>query len=575
MADMMKQIEDLGIVPVVVLDDAKDALPLAQALVNAGLSCAEVTFRTAAAAESIKLMTQKFPQMIVGAGTVLTVEQAQKAIDSGAKFIVAPGLNAEIVKFCQSKNMPIVPGVMTPGEIEEALGLGLNYVKFFPAKQAGGAEMIKALAAPYKTLRFMPTGGIDEKNLEDFAKLPMVFACGGSFMVKNALIKAGDFAKVEELSKVALQKVKDARSAASAKPAACSCCSAEKSAKKIDPNGKVVTFGELMLRLAPEGYMRFVQADKLGATFGGGEANVAVSLANFGVNAQFVTKLPTHEIGQAAVNSLRRFGVDTSQIVRGGDRIGIYYLEKGASQRPSKVIYDRAGSSIAKAGLADFNWEKIFEGATWFHFTGITPALSEECARICLEACKAAQKMGITVSCDLNYRKKLWSRERAGEVMSELCKYVDVCIANEEDAKDVFGICASDTNLTSGKVNYEGYKEVAAKLVEKFGFKQVAITLRTSISANDNKWAAMLYNGKESFYSKTYDVHIVDRVGGGDSFGAGLIYASLQGMSAQSSIEFAVAASCLKHSIEGDYNMVSVAEVQTLAGGDGSGRVQR
>ena len=328
---------------------------------------------------------------------------------------------------------------------------------------------------------------------------------------------------------------------------------------------KVVTFGEIMLRLAPEGYYRFVQAASYGATYGGGEANVAISLANYGMDASFVTKLPAHEIGQAGVNSLRQFGVDTSKIVRGGDRVGIYFLEKGASQRPSKVIYDRAGSAIATATTADFNWDEIFEGADWFHFTGITPALGDNVAEICLEACKAAKAKGITVSCDLNYRNKLWSKEKAGQVMGELCKYVDVCISNEEDANDVFGIKSEGTEVTAGELNKAGYKEVAQKLTDRFGFKKVAITLRTSISANDNKWAAMLYENGES----------VDRVGGGDSFGGGLIYACLNDYAPQDTIEFAVAASCLKHSIEGDFNQVSVSEVQKLAGGDASGRVQR
>ena len=338
---------------------------------------------------------------------------------------------------------------------------------------------------------------------------------------------------------------------------------------------KAVTFGEIMLRLAPDGYYRFVQADKYGATYGGGEANVAVSLANFGVDARFVTKLPEHEIGQAAVNSLRRFGVDTDYITRGGDRVGIYFLEKGASQRPSKVIYDRAGSAIATATSDDFDWDKIFDGVDWFHFTGITPALGDNVARITLDALKAAKNKGINVSCDLNYRKNLWSKQKAGEVMTKLMPYVDVCIANEEDANDVFGIKAENTDVSGGKLNYDGYRQVACRLAEKFGFKKVAITLRTSISANDNKWAAMLYDGKDYYFSKSYDVHIVDRVGGGDSFGAGLIYSLLEGFDMQSSLEFAVAASCLKHSIEGDFNMVSVSEVQKLAKGDGSGRVQR
>ena len=338
---------------------------------------------------------------------------------------------------------------------------------------------------------------------------------------------------------------------------------------------KVVTFGEIMLRLEPEGYKRFLQADSFDAIYGGGEANVAISLANYGLDSLFVTKLPSHEIGQCAVNTLRRFGVCTSEIVRGGNRLGIYYCEKGASQRPSKVIYDRAGSSIAMAQPSDFNWDKIFENADWFHFTGITPALGDNVAEICLEACKAAKARGITISCDLNYRKKLWTREKAGKVMGELCKYVDVCIANEEDASDVFGISSKGTDITSGKLNQEGYKDVAKQLADRFNFSKVAITLRSSISANDNDWAAMLYDGSDYYFSKSYHIHIVDRVGGGDSFGAGLIYSCLNSLSSREAIEFAVAASCLKHSIEGDYNLVSIDEVKNLAKGDGSGRVQR
>lgn len=338
---------------------------------------------------------------------------------------------------------------------------------------------------------------------------------------------------------------------------------------------RVITFGELMLRLAPENYLRFVQSDRLEATFGGAEANVAVSLADFGEDVAFVSKLPTHEIGQSAVNSLRKFGVDTSLIVRGGDRVGIYYCEKGASQRPSKVIYDRAGSAIATANASDFDWDKIFDGAKWFHFTGITPALSDELADITLQAAKKAKEKGITVSCDLNFRKKLWSKERAKEVMSEICKYVDVCIANEEDAKDVFGIEAENSDIYGGKLDEKGYVSVAKQLIDEFSFKAVAITLRESKNANDNDWSGMLYTDGKAYFSKKYSMHIVDRVGGGDSFGAGLIYSLSNGEAPQDAIEFAVAASCLKHSIEGDYNMVSKEEVMALAGGNASGRVQR
>ncbi len=338
---------------------------------------------------------------------------------------------------------------------------------------------------------------------------------------------------------------------------------------------RIVCFGEIMLRLAPEGYYRFFQNDRMQATFGGGEANVAVSLANYGMDASYVTKLPSHAIGQSAINSLRALGVDTKDIVRGGERVGIYYLEKGASQRGSVCIYDRAYSAIQMAKREDFDWDKIFEGADWFHFTGITPAIGGDLVNICLDACKAAKAKGVKISCDLNYRGKLWTRAEARAAMTELCKYVDVCISNEEDAKDVFGIEAENTDIYGGKLDKEGYKSVAKQLMDTFGFEKVAITLRSSISASDNDWAGMLYDGENYCFSKEYHLHIVDRVGGGDSFGGGLIYALLSGKDTQSAIEFAVAASALKHSIEGDYNRVGVSEVEKLAGGDGSGRVQR
>ncbi len=338
---------------------------------------------------------------------------------------------------------------------------------------------------------------------------------------------------------------------------------------------RIVCFGEIMLRLAPEGYYRFFQNDRMQATFGGGEANVAVSLANYGMDASYVTKLPTHAIGQSAINSLRALGVDTKDIVRGGERVGIYYLEKGASQRGSVCIYDRAYSAIQLAKREDFDWDKIFDGADWFHFTGITPAIGGDLVNICLDACKAAKAKGVKISCDLNYRGKLWTRSEARAAMTELCKYVDVCISNEEDAKDVFGIEAENTDIYGGKLDKEGYKSVAKQLMDTFGFEKVAITLRSSISASDNDWAGMLYDGENYCFSKEYHLHIVDRVGGGDSFGGGLIYALLSGKSTQEAIEFAVAASALKHSIEGDYNRVGVSEVEKLAGGDGSGRVQR
>ena len=339
---------------------------------------------------------------------------------------------------------------------------------------------------------------------------------------------------------------------------------------------KVITFGEIMLRLNPKGYLRFLQADDFDATYGGGEANVSVSLANYGDDAAFVSKVPEHEIGQCAVNALRKYGVDTSMMLRGGPRLGIYFCEKGASQRGSKVIYDRANSSVALSKREEYDWDKIFDGADWFHFTGITPALGGELPEICLDACKKAHEKGLTVSCDLNYRGKLWTREQAGETMAKLMPYVDVCIANEEDAKDVFSIAAENTDIEGGKLDRNGYISVAKQLTERFGFKYVAITLRGSISASDNNWSGMLYDGKDAFFAKNYLIHLVDRVGGGDSFGGGLIHAMRKWSNdSQKIIEFAVAASCLKQATEYDFNMASEKEVLSLAGGSGSGRVQR
>ena len=338
---------------------------------------------------------------------------------------------------------------------------------------------------------------------------------------------------------------------------------------------RIVCFGEIMMRLNPESYLRFTQASRFEASYAGGEANVAVSLANYGMDASYVTKLPDNDLGRSARNALRQFGVDTRDIVWGGPRLGIYFVEKGASQRASKVIYDRAGSSIALAKRSDFDWDKILDGAGWFHFTGITPALGGENPAICLDALEVCKAKGITVSCDLNYRGKLWTREQAGETMAKLVPFVDVCIANEADAADVFGIRAAGTDVDSGKLNKDGYVSVARQLQDRFGCKRVAITLRTSLSATRNLWAGMLWDGKEACFSPEYDITIVDRVGGGDSFGGGLIYALANGYGTQDAINYAVAASCLKHSIEHDFNMMSVAEVKALAAGTASGRVQR
>ena len=340
-------------------------------------------------------------------------------------------------------------------------------------------------------------------------------------------------------------------------------------------NKKVVTFGEIMLRLSPPNYKRIIQTDSFDATYGGGESNVAVSLAKFGINSYYVTKVPKNPIGQSAISHLRRYGVQTKYIVEDGNRLGIYFLETGFSQRPSKVIYDRKDSAIAEAKSSDFNWKDIFQDAIWFHFTGITPAISDKVALITLDACKNAKKMGITISADINYRKKLWSQSKASKVMSELMQYVDIIIGNEEDAEKVFGIKAADNNVTKGNINVEGYKKVSKELFDKFKCKYVAITLRESFSASDNGWSALLHDGKNYYFSNKYKIHILDRVGGGDSFAAGLIFALLQKRLPEDVINFATAASCLKQTILGDINLVNVSEVEDLLKNGGSGRVQR
>ena len=342
---------------------------------------------------------------------------------------------------------------------------------------------------------------------------------------------------------------------------------------------KVVTFGEIMLRLKSPAYERFFQSPVLEATFGGGEANVAVSLANYGMDVSFVTVLPKNDIAEACIRELRGFGVDTSKIVRKDGRLGIYYLETGAVQRPSKVVYDRAGSAIAEAKAGDIDWKKVFEGATWFHLTGITPAISQGAADLSLEAVKAAKELGVHVSCDLNYRKNLWKYgKKADEVMTELVKYVDTVIANEEDFQKSLGLSAESASaVQEGQIDVELYKKIAATAMAKYpNIKRVAITLRESKSANHNDWSACLYNGKDFFLSRKYSItDIVDRVGGGDSFGGGLIYGLNNYDNEKDALEFAVAASCLKHTIPGDYNRVTVAEVESLMKGSGTGRVQR
>jgi 2-dehydro-3-deoxygluconokinase len=341
---------------------------------------------------------------------------------------------------------------------------------------------------------------------------------------------------------------------------------------------KVVTLGEIMLRLSTPGHERFVQASSYDATFGGGEANVAVSLSGFGLDCAYVTRVPVHEIGQAAVNHLRRYGVDTAHVVRGGDRLGIYFLETGASQRSSKVIYDRSGAAVRDLRAEDVDWDRLFDGVRWFHWTGITPALGEPVRSTLAAACEAARQAGATVSCDLNYRAKLWSPEEAQEVMVPLMESVDVCIANEEDAMLSLGLPMAVGNIETGDLDEDAFGELCRLIRQRFGFETVAITLRESLSASRNVWSAMIHDGgecEEPYRSQRYDIQLVDRVGGGDAFAAGLIYGLLTLGSTREAAEFAAAASCLKQTIPGDFNHVAKDEVERLVAGNRSGRVER
>lgn len=557
--------EDTGILPVINVPKASLAVRIAEALRAGGVNSIEVTLRSSDSLESIKNIKSAFADMTVGAGTVLSIADVDRAIEVGADFIVSPGYDEEIVEYCVENGINIVPGCVTAGEIQRAVKKGLEVLKFFPAELNGGIEAIKLLSGPFPSVRFIPTGGISFENLGKYLSEKKVIACGGSFMATKDMIDRGDFEAITGACKRAVDISQGLGS------------NAPKTIKKLTETGnkKVIGFGDYILRLNPQGYLKFIQANGFEVFYTGAEANVLTSLSYMGMPTEFVTRLPDNMISECAVATLKKFSVGTEHIAYGGERIGLFYLEKGASQRPSKIVYDRKYSAFCSSNVTDYDWKAIMRDARHFHFTGITPALGGNLPEICLEACKTAKELGLLVSCDLNYRKNLWSRAEAKAVMEKLLCYVDVLIANEEDAADVLDIYASNTDVITGKISREGYVEVAEKISEKYGIGAVAITLRKSISASDNDWSALLYKDGKPYFSKEYRIHIVDRVGGGDSFGAGLIYAIHHGFDEQKTIEFAAAASCLKQTIELDVNLSKPSDILALVGGDGSGRVQR
>jgi len=557
----------------------------------------EIALRSEHAVGGIRAIVEAHPEALVMAGTVMTAAQVVAALDAGAAGIVSADYIPEVLDVCVDRDTLCIPGGLadagkqlvhkamrygcTLDELKERYPYQWIY-KLFPAFTGATSQigLARAWRGPFKGLTVVYTGGISLERLpEAVAQDP-----GGVFCA-SALTRGLEDREAWQ-HEIALWKAALQPDAGAVPAAASGTAGATQPAKpsKEQPSAphdrcatpRVVTFGELMARLAPPSGQRLRLTRQLDLSFGGAEANVAVSLARFGLPAAFVSAVPDNDIGANALSTLASHGVDTTHVVRrGGARIGIYYLEHGAGPRPSKVVYDRLSSAFSESTAADYDWEAIFDGATWFHWTGITPALGDGVAARLRAGLEAAKACGVTVSTDLNYRKTLWSREKAQAVMSELMPFVDVLIANEEDPGSVFGIEPSGTDVEKGQVHRQSYEEVAEKLIERFAFKKVAITLRESISASENRWSACLYDGKSFYLSPTYHVWIVDRVGAGDAFAAGLIHGIQVGKSDPEALHFGVSASCLKHSIAGDFNLVDLAEVERFVGGQTAGRVVR
>jgi 2-dehydro-3-deoxygluconokinase len=540
----------------------------------------EITLRSKFSLAGIRLVLETHPDALVLAGTVMTSRQAELAIEAGVSGIVSADYIPEVVDVCVEHDIMCIPGGLSDAGKQlvhkakkydcslEELKTKYPYqwiYKLFPAvtRESSYLDLPRMWRGPYKDLNVLYTGGITGENLLEVFKTDPGGIFGGSALARH-IDKPELLEKEIYLWKTILQPGETQNEE-------------PPSIKEVEKGvtGGVVTFGEIMMRLSPPVGVRLQSARNFELNFGGAEANVSVSLAHFGLNSSFVTVLPGNDLGDNAINILKMHGVDTRFILRKGDRMGIYFMEHGSGPRPSKVVYDRANSAISTVNPGDIDWEKILDTAVWFHWTGITPALGDSAAEILKKGLKVARDRGITVSADLNYRKKLWTEEKAGKVMTGLMPYVDILIANEEDPAKVFGIEAAGTDVEKGKLNIEGYRKVAEQLIKRFGFKKVAITLRQSISASENKWSACLYDGENFYHSPEYHVWIVDRVGAGDAFAAGLICGILTGKSDCEALDFGAAASCLKHSISGDFNVVKVAEVEHLAAGGTGGRVQR
>lgn len=539
----------------------------------------EIALRSDFGLPGIAKVLADHPDALVLAGTVMTREQAEEAISAGAAGVVSPDYFPEIVDVCAKKDIMCVPGGLGDAGkqlVNKAAAYGCTLkelkngypyqwiYKLFPAYSGGRSHMdlARAWRGPFKDLNVIYTGGITEETLERAVREdPQGIFCA-SALTKNM----GD-------PRAALEEVQRWREILKPRtsPAA--------TKKAVDVEGgeeiRTVSFGEALIRLSPPPGVRLAQAKNLDLHIGGAEANVAVGLAQQGMRSCYVTALPENELGENALRTLRSCGVDTRFVIRKGKRIGTYYLELGAGPRPSKVIYDRSYSALTELAPEDVDWDSILDGARWFHWTGITPALGDSVLQILLRALEKTRDSGVTVSCDLNYRKKLWSEARAREVMTELMPFVDVLFGNEEDPQRIFGIRSKKSDVAEARLDVEDYRDMTRHLAETYSFQKVAISLRESVSASENFWSACLFDGRNFYLSRRYRLTVVDRVGAGDAFASGLIAALCQGKKDAEALEFAVAGACLKHSIYGDFNLASPEEVEKLAGGDISGRVQR
>ena len=553
----------------------------------------EIALRTDAALDGIAAVRQRHPGALLLAGTVLTAAQATQAIAAGAAGIVSPDYLAPVVQACVEHDIMCVPGglndvgkqLVQKAELYNCALAKLRETypyqwvhKLFPAV-AGGAVLGDVGAVwqgVYPGLTVVYAGGVAVDNVAQIVlRDPRAIICG-SALTRNVADVEATRASTERWLEIIHRRPPAATEQVRGPIAATGAAGAPPGAPPdAGTRAAVVTFGEIMLRLAPPPGRRFSQATNLDASFGGAEANVAVALAQWGVPSRFVSAVPDQPLGWAALNALRAHGVDIAHVLRQGTRLGLYYLEQGAAQRPAQVIYDRAYSAVAELAPGQIDWNAVLQGADWLHVTGITPALSASAAAVTREALESAKRAGLTVSFDLNYRAKLWSAQRAGEVLTPLMRHVDIVIGNEEDAAQVFGLHAARSDAAAGQLDASAYGSVAEELRARWGAKLVAITLRENLSASDNRWSACLQDGRDFYVSRSYPIHVVDRVGAGDAFAAGLIYALRAGRGLRETLEFAVAASCLKHTIFGDFDLVSVAEVQALAAGAAAGRIQR